>query len=248
VATGEERNRYRTGVGADKITDEGAKDNGGVFAAPPTGIPADAFDTLVEVKPEKGATSVRCDVELDPGRALTTQVRGPDGKPLDGLRVNGQFAHFSYNGWSQDLLASEFTVYGLEPGKKRTLLLEQPKKNLAARREIKEDEHGPIVVTLQPAGVAVGRLVDDDGRPLANAEIALWFPLAPNVASHPHSRRFKTDAQGKFRIEGLISGISYQGYYLPQPVYAQLIFDDLSLRSGEVKDFGDLKAKKGDSQ
>ena len=68
-------------------------------------------------------------MELDPGRTLTVQVRGPDGKPLDGLRVHGQFArsfhqidHPFYKGWSQDPLASEFTVYGLEPGRRDELL------------------------------------------------------------------------------------------------------------------------------
>jgi RNA polymerase sigma factor (sigma-70 family) len=251
TAISEERNHYRSGVGVDQIKDEGAKEQtqeGGAIRVPPGGNSADAFDTLVEVKPPKGATSVRCDIELDPGRALTIQVRGPDGKPLDGLRVNGQFAHFSYDGWSQDLLASGFTVYGLEPGKKRTLLLEHPKKNLAARREIKGDERGPIVVSLQPAAAAVGRLVDDDGRPLANAEIDLRFLPAPGAPSLPHSRPFKTDEQGKFRIDGLIAGVTYQGFYRMRPVYLYRIFDGLALKSGEVKDFGDVKIKKGDSQ
>jgi RNA polymerase sigma factor (sigma-70 family) len=71
VAVGEESNRYRTGVGADKIKAEGTKEKGGegggvVFINPPHGVSADSFNTLVEVKPEKGATSVRCNVVLEP--------------------------------------------------------------------------------------------------------------------------------------------------------------------------------------
>jgi RNA polymerase sigma factor (sigma-70 family) len=249
TATREESNHYLTGVGADKINAEGAKGQpggGAVFAIPPGGPSVDAFDTLVEVKPEKGAASVRCDVELDPGRTLTVQVRGPDGKPLDGVRAHGQSARLSYNGWSRDPLASEFTLYGLEPGKTRTLLLDHPKKNLAARREVKGDERGPVVVTLEPAASAVGRLVDDDGRPVADADILVQFRPSkdtPPYQGYYHSRSFRTDAQGKFRIDGLIAGESYSGLVRRQ-AYVQPIFDDLSLKGGDSQDLGDLKVKK----
>ncbi len=249
TALGEESNHYRTAVGADKIKGEGAKeqpDAGVVLLNPPGGTSIDSFDTLAEVKPAKGATSVRCDVELDPGRTLAVQVRGPDGKPLDGARAHGQFARFSYNGWSRDPLAAEFTLYGLEPGRKRTLLLDHPKKNLAARYEVKGNERTPVVVTLEPAASAVGRLVDEDGRPLANVEILVQFRLSrdtPPYQGYSHSRSFQTDGQGKFRIDGLTAGVSYSGLVRRQ-VYVQLIFDELSLKIGEVKDFGDLKVKK----
>lgn len=249
TAFGEEANHYRTGVGADKIKGGEAKeqpDPGIVFATPPDGTSVDSFDTLEEVKPEKGAASVRCDVELDPGRTVTVQVRGPDGKPLDGARVHGQSARFSYDGWSRAPLASEFTVYGLEPGKKRTLLLDHPKKNLAARYEVKGDERGPVVVTLKPAASAVGRLVDDDGRPLAKADVLVQFRPSkdtPPYQGYYHSRSFRTDDQGKFRIDGLIAGESYSGL-VQRHVYVQSIFDDLSLKGGDVKDLGDLKVKK----
>jgi RNA polymerase sigma factor (sigma-70 family) len=249
TAIGEGSNHYRTGVGADKIDAAGAKEQpggGAVFASPPGGTSADSFDTLVEVKPEKGATSVRCDVELDPGRTLTVQVRGSDGKALDGVRAHGQSARFSYNGWSREPLASEFTLYGLEPGKTRTLLLDHPKKNLAARCEVKGDERGPVVVTLEPAASAVGRLVDDDRRPLVNADILVQFRPSrdtPPYQGYYHSRSFRTDAEGKFRIDGLIAGESYSGLVQRQ-AYVQPIFDDLSLKSGDSKDFGDLKVKK----
>jgi RNA polymerase sigma factor (sigma-70 family) len=248
TATGEESDHYRAGVGADKLKGGEAKEQpggGNVFVNPPRGPSVDSFDTLVEVKPEEGAPSVRCDVDLDPGRTLTVQVRGPGGKPLDGARVHGQSARFSYDGWSRDPRASEFTVYGLEPGRKRRLLLDHPKKNLAARYEVKGDEPGPVVITLKPAASAVGRLVDDDGRPLANAEILVRFRPSKDTPyqGYYHSRSFRTDAQGKFRIDGLIAGESYGGWVQRQ-VYIQSIFDDLSQKSGDVKDLGDIKVKK----
>jgi len=63
-----------------------------------------------------------------------------------------------------------------------------------------------------------------------------------------HLGRYKSDAEGKFRIDGMIPGLSYDGTFVPrsdQP-YAYSIFDDLTLKSGETKDVGDVKARKGD--
>jgi RNA polymerase sigma factor (sigma-70 family) len=256
-AIGEHEGRYRTGAGADQI-DEGTRGPDGriVFGRtiPPVGVPADAFDTVVEIKPEKGATTVRCDVELDPGRTLTVKVRGPDGKPLDGLRVLGQLARDNGPRRGADLLPAEFPVYGLD-GKGRTLMVEQPGKNLAARCEIKGDERGPVVIDLQPAATVVGRLVDDDGRPLARRDIFVTEVTPPLTAPSPfpavyrqHSLHVRTDATGKFRIDGLIPGLSYRGAVPSLGPYVRGVFGDLSLKSGETKDLGDVRVKAGDSQ
>jgi RNA polymerase sigma factor (sigma-70 family) len=242
-AVGPEAGRYRVGVGADKIDGVTRDDQGGkVRAAPePFSITASSFDTLVEIKPQKGAQRVRCDVVLDPGRTLTLQVRGPDGKPLDGALVQGQRAGDHLR--RQRPHPAEFTVYALEPGNKRTLLLEIPQKNLAARREIKGNERGPVVVTLQPAATVVGQLVEA-GRPLAHAEIWLEVSMGPRLGPRRYPRDFRTDAQGKFRI-GLIPGVSYRADVLTAG-YLRPIFDDLSLKSGETKNLGEVKLKKAD--
>jgi RNA polymerase sigma factor (sigma-70 family) len=237
---------YRTGVGADKIKG-GTKDATGriVFRNNPLGFSAEFFNTVVEVKPKKGARHVRCDIVLDPGRTLKIQVRGPDGKPVDGIRAQGLRAGLQ-GSWSQKPLPSEFTVSGLEPGKGRTVLLEHPRKNLVAHREIKGDERGPVVVTLQPAGTVVGRLIDDFGRPLANAEITIFFTLGRKDNFRSPSRPFRTDARGNFRIEGLFPGLPYHAHVGPASLYTQIIFNDLSLKSGQTKDLGTMKPKKFD--
>jgi RNA polymerase sigma factor (sigma-70 family) len=250
-ALGENAGRYRTGVGADKV-ERGIKDTAGAVTFPiPTGpqgnLSADEFDALADIKPEKGASRVRCDLELDPGRTVTVQVRGPDGKPLAGAQAFGQSARVSpLAGWSQRALPAEFPVYGLAPGKARTVLVVHPEKNLAARCEIKGDEKGPVVIDLQPAATVVGRLVHDDGRPRKDTAVDVRFRLGADWILHVG--RYKTDAEGKFRVEGLIPGLSYQGTFVPRPdqPYAHGVFYDLTLKGGEVKDVGDVKARKAD--
>jgi hypothetical protein len=237
---------YRTGVGADKIKG-GTKDATGriVFRNNPLGFSADFYNTVVEVKPKKGAKRVRCDVVLDPGRTLTIQVHGPDGKPLDGIRAQGLRAGLQ-GSWSPTPLRSEFTVSGLEAGRGRTLLLEHSQKNLVARQEIKGDERGAVVVTLQPGGTVTGRVIDDFGKPLANAEITIFFTLGRKDNFRSPSRQFRTDAKGNFRIEGLFPGLPYHAHVGPASLYTQIIFDDLSLKSGQTKDLGSVKPKKFD--
>jgi hypothetical protein len=256
VAVGSGDDGYRMGVGADKIKG-GRKDprDGIVFPiGGPLGVHARFFNTLVEIKPAKGAERVRCDVLLEPARTLTIEVRGPDGKPLAGCRAQGQ-GRYAFV-WSPRPLPATFPVHGLEPGKVRTLVLHHAEKDLVARRDIKGEERGPVVVTLQPAATVVGRVVARDGRPLANAEITVGychlngFRVAPG--SLPRSMggvpyQFRTDAKGRFRITGLIGGVAYQAVVLPAGRYHQVLFDGLSLKSGQRKDLGDVKLKKGDS-
>jgi RNA polymerase sigma factor (sigma-70 family) len=248
VAVGSGDDTYRIGVGADKIKG-GRKDPryGIVFPiGGPLGVHASFFNTLVEIRPARGDKRVRCDVLLEPARTLTIEVRRPDGKPLAGCRAQGQWGRYDHV-WSAKPLPATFTLHGLEPGKVRTLVLAQAEKDLVARRDIKGDERGPVVVTLQPAATVVGRLLDRDGRPLANAAITVELHLAPDSAPRSHWRPFRTDAGGRFRINGLVPGVPYQATVLPAGRYSQVIFD-LSLKSGQRKDLGDVKLRNGDSK
>jgi RNA polymerase sigma factor (sigma-70 family) len=248
AAVGEE-NRYRTGVGADKIKGTTRDPSGRIlFPAEPAGTPADSFDAVAEVKPANGANRVRCDLVLDPGRAVTVQVCGPDGKSLAGTWAQGRWARDYYDNWGKKPLPAAFTVYGLEPRKARTLLIEHPDRNLTARHEIKGDERGPVTVRLRPAGTVVGRLVDDDGRPVANAQITVRLRRSQDFFPRPHSRHFRTDGNGKFRISGLVPGLSYQADVLPPGGYSRAIFGGLALKTGQVKDLGDVRPRKGDSK
>jgi hypothetical protein len=158
---------------------------------------------------------------------------------------------YSFDGWSHNPLAAEFTVYALEPGQGRTLLVQHSEKNLAARCGLEGDEPGPVAVTLQPAAAVVGRLLADDGRPLAHGDVTVQFRRAeegPRRPPHAHSRSVRTDAAGKFRIDGLLAGLAYRAEVRPAGQNPRVIFDDVSLRSGETKDVGDVKPKAGDSQ
>jgi hypothetical protein len=235
--------RYRTGVGANKI-EGGIEGRGGsiTFRGYPIPLDASAVNTVAEIKPEKGAKRVACELVLDPGHSVTVQVQGPDGKPVAGSQV---FGLGPKGGWQNGPASAEFKVSGLVSGEKRTLLLRNPEKNLAGRFEIKADEDGPVVVKLEPAAMATGRLLDHDGKPVKQANITLSYrdPASKTVSvSYSFSGEAQTDGDGRFRVGGLLPGI---GWSASVPVAdgppRRMIFVGLSLKSGETKDLGDVK-------
>jgi hypothetical protein len=246
-ATGAQMEHYRIGVGAADIKGGDHNGVGGLLAFRTFPYQTTAWDgdAWKEIDPAPGTEAVTCDLVLEPGRALRVRVEGPDGQPLDGANVHGQGTRDQWG----DALPAEFPVYGLEEGKGRTLLFRHDKKGLAGLREIKADESGPVVVRLRPAASVRGRLLTDDGKPWRHTEVSVRFPLTgrPNWVFIHGPDKVRTDAEGRFRIDGLIPGLKYHAVVLQtrtRAVYAREVFPDLTLTSGEAKDLGDVTPKK----
>jgi hypothetical protein len=242
-ATGPEREHYRISLGATEI--KGAERFGGVgvllFPTIPLQASAWNADAWKEVVPAPGPEAVKCDFVLDPGRTLQVRVEGPDGKPLAGASVHGQFARLSWSGATP----AEFAVHGLEEGKGRTLLFRHPQKGLAGLREIKADESGPIVVRLRPAGSIRGRLLTDTGKPWRHVEMPVRFTLEeqPGWVFEYAPEKVRTDAEGRFRIDGLIPDMKYHAMIMDGQ-YPREVFPEMTVTSGQAKDLGDVTPKK----
>jgi hypothetical protein len=114
---------------------------------------------------------------------------------------------------------------------------------------------------LEPLGALTGRVLAADGRPGAGLRVtaepvfgkAAYEKLfGPDFRGLPRSwhketlRRATAGADGRFRVEGLIPGLSYRlrasdGEVQPwEP--AGLQRDGLTVEPGKDKDLGDLKA------
>jgi RNA polymerase sigma factor (sigma-70 family) len=242
-AVGSEEEHYRISLGATAIEGGAPTGPGGLLQFVTFPRPATAFDgdAWKEINPAPGAKAVTCDFTLEPGRPLRVRVEGPDGKPLEGVSVCGQGAR---DMWSAAQPA-EFPVYGMEEGQGRTLLFRHPRKGLAGLREIKGDDHGPVVVRLQPAASVRGRLLKDDGRPWPHVEVPAYLVLKqrPGWAIDHAPQKVRTDAEGRFRIDGLIPDVKYYAM-VTQGRYPRGVFADLALTSGQTKDLGDVTPKK----
>jgi hypothetical protein len=239
--------RYLRGVGADRIKDFDLL----YRRTPPLGdvVP----HAVAEVNPEKGAESVTCDLVLDPGRTHKGTVVGPDGKSLTGVRVTGLGVEID-QGVDLDK-SSEFTVQAPKPGQPRLLQFTHRDRKLAGSLVVRGDEKSALTVKLEAAGALTGQFVTHDGKPLAELELSsltyegilgLTDSKEPNLTLGAFPRGFRTDRDGKFRIDGLAPGLKY-GVALLKGT-AILLADGhaataVTVKSGETKDLGVLKIK-----
>ena len=103
---------------------------------------------------------------------------------------------------------------------------------------------------LEPLGTLRGRILDDDGQPIAGVQVRLAY--AHKFIYHPvdswgaRSEQITTDNNGHFRIERIIPGLELSLSAKEKAKFLSLGDEQkrrLSLQPGEDKDLGDMKAK-----
>jgi RNA polymerase sigma factor (sigma-70 family) len=207
---------------------------------------------------EKAPNSLKCDFVLDPGRTLQGKVCGPDGKPLAGVFAAGLTSAPSVPLGSQakpKLMEAEFSAVALDPGRPRTLVFWSEEKKLAKAVLPRGDEAQVLTVRLEPLGAATGLLVDAAGHPLAGAKIEARYSkqqtktlpgeLGKGIPGLVNSAlpfpKAASAHDGRFRIEGLISGLKYD-LFVRQDKKESRLADDLSVPGGQCKDLGEVRA------
>lgn len=163
--------------------------------------------------------------ELEPlrlnleGRTVTGSVHDENGEPVAGAKV----ATFRPIGSTNEVLTDEqgrFTLTRLAVHGDVWLLASHPTESLYAARKVDPDAGEEVTLTLRPPTSVSGHVVDAEGRAVGNAEVQEWRMVrlqevigkvhtlwrAPWI---PQSDPTTTDADGFFRIEGLVSGAPY---------------------------------------
>ena len=194
---------------------------------------------MILVCPEEQKPPEPVEVRLVRGRRIRGKVIDPDGQPLAGARAYLNNPGIGY----KSLSTAEFTVSALAPGEKRDIAFQHDERRLGAFRTISADETEPLIVALEPCASARGRVLDEQGAPIAGLHV--WFYRVGPITSEASFA--VTDAEGRFRIEKLIpqqpyevmrSGPGSMSYrqFSPQ----KLIF---SVASGNTYELGDLVVK-----
>jgi RNA polymerase sigma factor (sigma-70 family) len=229
---------YRMGVGADKFAKKDRYGNNDEFllTAPHLCHPT-TVHTLVEIDPAEHVESLTQDILLDPGTMPRGTITGPDGKPLTGTEVLGLTAYARSQQWTHvPLKHAEFTVYGLDAREERQLVFIHAAKHLAAALKVRGDDKGPLAVRLEPWGIVTGRLVTEDGKPRPGVLLQISEGSLPNA-------EYQTDAEGRFRIEGLVPQVAYALEIMRNGKPAGRVFADLKLKAAEARNLGDLHVK-----
>jgi RNA polymerase sigma factor (sigma-70 family) len=218
----------------------------------------DAYHAYKIIDVPAGAQSFSVDLELSRALSRKGRVVDADGKPLAGTQCYGLSAAW---GEMKTLSDDTFEARGLEPERPRQLIFAHKGRRLVGSvilqaDDIKSDK--PLVVRLDRPGTVKGRLVDEDGLPMAGA--SLWvstfaidgsnLPSGPGQGGMwPDSETVSTNADGRFQIDGLKPGVrsSAIAAFKDRPAVrlntGRALRDLLIVKPGEVLDLGDVKVE-----
>jgi hypothetical protein len=201
------------------------------------------------------------DIELDPGRTAGGVLVGPDSRPVTGAVAFGlthspqKVNNYSYRHdpsyrarvESQTLETDRFSTSGLVPDGARPVTFLHTGRKLIANAVLRADQKGPQTVRLRPWGAVTGRLVDAGGKALAGVAVELLYPSGVAPGLLPPGWPFRTDAEGRFHIEGLLPGLEHQLTLSAADrnitPAAPGTLRDLSPRPGEVLKLGDIRVR-----
>jgi hypothetical protein len=217
------------------------------------------FHTYRFIDVPAGAGPVVVDLELTRGLSRAGRLTGPDGRPVAGAGAYGLGAReWSGTDHFRALDADTFEVGGLEPGHPRLLVFTHEARKLVGAAVLKDEDlksTAPLEVKLVPAGAITGRLLDDDGLPWAGATLRVWMfdpDRPPGEFGCSFGEEVTADAQGRFRVEAFVPGVETEvTIAVPNRASGQLsgqldggkALRKPTLKPGEVRDLGDVKAK-----
>ena len=200
-------------------------------------LPEPDFNALALFDLNPKNESVVRDVVLERAEERKGRVVGPDGQPLAGVSVQGLSARTSGD-LNEVLQGAEFTVRGIDFRQRtRALTFHHPDKNLGFHlKELPDEKSWPLTVKLLPCGSFSGRIVDQDGNPLAGCSIYAFARLGGGLDSGP---AFSTGKDGRFRADGLVPGVEYSVWRRGRLL--SNIHPGAVIESGKHTDLGDIK-------
>ncbi len=198
----------------------------------------------IDVSADKGL--IVPDIALDSSRTQHLRVTDAEGRP-----VKETWMYCLQGGHSQGspLAGDEFIFHHDNPGKALTVMIVHQGRSLGGAVNLKGDEPDPMRIVLQPTGTVTGRLLDEDGKPRANAGLSVNYSVLfrgePILCSLPEP--LSTGPDGRFRIEHLVPGVGYavvvkknEKDSSDQPEWP-LHKDRWTVKPGEVQDWGDVR-------
>jgi len=203
-----------------------------------------SLNALIPLNVPDDAKEARQEVLLTPGKGVAVTIVGPEGEKLKGVVATTDI----YGGRPQRLGDDgTITVRGVSTGKAKYVQAVCPEKKLAGKLEVTGDEKA-ATLKLEPWLGMRGRVVDEDGKPVPNAELS-FISARVSPADEDYTgfwykgTTIKADANGRYEIDGLVPGMTYtlSVKYKGQPGF--ILHFKANWPAGEPKDMGDLKPR-----
>jgi 5-hydroxyisourate hydrolase-like protein (transthyretin family) len=157
---------------------------------------------------EKGKTS-QLEIQLTGPTNIKGIVKDKAGKPLDGvkLQISPAFASVQTVSDANGMFALQLDsqnqmIYG---GESIFLIARDQKKNLAESVEIEKGTKS-LNITLKPAVVITGRVINTAGKGIAGASVSVQILVSNTYTSIEAA---KTDKEGKFEVKALPTECNY---------------------------------------
>ncbi|QDT99972.1 M56 family metallopeptidase [Gimesia aquarii] len=223
---------YITGFGADKIEAFQGKDPSELGVVLSDHLVPSLFHSLKEIDVPVDLSEFTLDMHVDEGVSMTMNFVDPGGDPVKGLIGNG----LSSNMGGKMIKDDQAEVTGLAIGVIRPMYFsDNTKKLMRFIRLIPEKGQTHFTVKLFPPSRLKGRLVDPEGRPLANVALETRHQNDPFMGgSLPQTQ---TDKDGRFDYP-LPTGTSYK--ILTKMDKYFIVMEELGNPKPKNIDLGDL--------
>ncbi len=207
------------------------------------------YHALVPIKARAGKDLDMPDIALSAGRTQHIGMVDPDGKPVAGAKVLClQFGSLA----GQDVPGDELTFIHANPGKAESIIVWQSERSLGAVVDLNGDEPDPYRLVLQPTGTVTGRLIDEDGKPRRDVNLAVRQSFMSRGSGNGCERLdgLTTGPDGRFRIKHLVPGLSYNIEVVKKNepngslrAEGYLHKHSWTIKPGESLDWGDVQAR-----
>jgi beta-lactamase regulating signal transducer with metallopeptidase domain/uncharacterized GH25 family protein len=186
------------------------------------------------------------DISVDSGQTFDVQMIDLQGQPLSDVTVVNRLPHGSSLS-ERPTESDRVTIPAIATNGPRAVFFYHKQRNLAAclvvpgpmdsaARNARELEREHRTVQLQPCATVKGRLLDRNGKPLANARIGIR-PMALGDITKRYVIA-QTDKDGNFTADQVIPHTSLAFHEMQSPRGAEIY--SINLQPGETRDFGEV--------
>lgn len=203
--------------------------------------------TEIEIQPGKSLGDVQ--IALPDLAELRVQYLDADGNPLAGISASATWSPSGDGGWTEGTrsdkegwavlyLYPEETQYIRGFDRSGSLVAETAKQVRPEAGEVLDS----LRITMLPCARLRGRLLDDEGKPLAGRTALCTLAFADGVQM---KRGIRIDSEGGFVLERLTPGFVTFSVEVDSVLFGNVTKEPFELRPGQDRDGGVLTLKDG---